>query len=201
MVLALAFFISLFSATCFFFDSHQVHIFGYAVHFPVGLLFFPLTYVVSNIVQDRSGRSAANTMVACSYGADIILVMMSWVIAHAGDRADYLSVFKDLPLIMGATFVFIAISSVINIVIFELLKEWRRRSTMGLFVSFFASITVAELAVSSMSMPLLFFKQGFSHQLGLTITLIVTYKLVFNAVATIGYVLCKRATSNLTEIA
>ena len=92
--LALAFFICLFSATCFFFDAHQLELFGHYIHFPVGLLFFPATYVISNIIQHQLGKKVANTVVACSFIADLFLVIMSWVIAHVGDRADYFAVFK-----------------------------------------------------------------------------------------------------------
>ena len=98
--LALAFFICLFSATCFFFDAHQFQFSGHYIHFPVGLLFFPATYVISNIIQHQLGKKVANTVVACSFFADVLLVIMSWVIAHVGDRTDYLTVFNDLPVII-----------------------------------------------------------------------------------------------------
>ena len=59
--LSLAFFISLFSATCFFFDARMITVLGYQVHFPVGLIFFPLTYVIS---KARS-NSKCNNLFVC----------------------------------------------------------------------------------------------------------------------------------------
>ena len=96
--LTLTFFISLFSATCFFFDARMITVLGYQVHFPVGLIFFPLTYVISNIFQFRRGRQVANAMVACCFIADLFLVTMGWFIANIGDRKDFYTVFCTLYL-------------------------------------------------------------------------------------------------------
>lgn len=187
--LILMFFISLFSATCFFFDTRAIVFLGHQIHFPVGLLFFPATFVISNIIQDRSGREAANTVVACCFLADLMLVGMGWVIAHVGDRADYLTVFQDLPIIMGSTFVFLTVSSILNSWLYKKLSAFRNKSIIGLFISFFTSITIAEIAVSTMSMFLLYHKQELTGNVFLTILVIVLYKIVFNLVATIFYVL------------
>lgn len=187
--LVLLFFISLFSATCFFFDSKAVILFGYEIHLPIGLLFFPATYVISNIIQDRNGRQYANTVVAFSFFADVILVAMFWVMAHLGDRADYFSVFNALPVIMGATFIFLGVSSIFNTFIFEITRRWRKKSIVGLFFSFFTSITASEFLVSSLSMPLLFYKNGLKGSIILTILITVIYKVVFNFIATVIYMI------------
>lgn len=204
--LILAFFTSLFSATCFFFDAHEFTLLGRHIHFPVGLLFFPATYVISNIMQAKYGKRFTNTVVACSFFADVALVSASWIIAHVGDRPDYLSVFRDLPTIMGATFIFLTVSQAVNIMTFEKLEYLRNKSLLGLFVGFFSSITLAELTVSSMSMPLLFYKQGFTTSVYLTILLTVSYKVIFNLVSTFLYVVISsnkkhKQVSNYTEIA
>ena len=187
--LILLFFISLFSATCFFFDSKAVMLFGYKVHLPVGLLFFPATYVISNIIQDRHGRQYANTVVALSFLADVMLVGMFWVMAHLGDRVDYFTVFNALPVIMGATFIFLSVSSIFNTFIFEVTKHWRKKNIVGMFFGFFTSITASEFLVSSMSMPLLFYKNGLKGSIILTILVTVIYKVVFNFVATVIYMM------------
>lgn len=189
VLLTLLFFISLFSATCFFFDSKAVTLLGYEIHLPVGLLFFPATYVISNIIQDRNGRQYANTVVAFSFLADVILVGMLWVMAHLGDRSDYSTVFNALPVIMGATFVFLGVSSVFNTFIFEVTKKWRKKNIVGIFFGFFTSITASEFLVSSMSMPLLFYKNGLKGSIILTIIITVLYKILFNFIATILYMM------------
>lgn len=187
--LTLLFFISLFSATCFFFDSKAVTLFGYEIHLPIGLLFFPATYVISNIIQDRNGRQYANTVVAFSFLADVILVGMFWVMAHLGDRIDYFTVFNALPVIMGATFIFLGVSSIFNTFIFEVTKQWRKKNIVGMFFGFFTSITASEFLVSSMSMPLLFYKNGLKGSIILTIVITVIYKVVFNFIATVIYMI------------
>ncbi len=187
LLLPLLFFISLCSATLFFFDSRAMSLFGIEIHFPVGLLFFPATYVISNIIQDRKSRTYANTVVFVCFLADVILVAVCWVIAHLGNRADYFSVFDALPIIMGATFIFLGVSSLLNTFIFELTKRYRHRSVLGSFMGFFASITAAEFAVTSMSMPLLFYHQGLKGNVLMTIFITVIYKIAFNFIAATCY--------------
>ena len=189
IMLCLLFFVTLFSTTCFFFDSHKMSILGYVIYFPVGLLFFPATYVISNIIQDRSGRAYANTVVASAFLSDAILVGIGFITSHAGDRMDYLTVFNNLPLIMGSTFIFLSISSLLNTFVFELTKKLRKKSIFGMFVGFFSSIMSAELLVTFMSMPLLFYKQNLKTGLILTVLITVIYKLLFNLIATICYVI------------
>lgn len=189
ILLPLLFFVCLFSTTLFFFDSRLVTIFGYSIHLPIALTFFPATYIISNVVQDRKGRTYANTVVFSGFLVDIILVAMCWVLAHIGNRADYFSVFNALPLIMGSSLVFMILSSLLNIFIFEATKRLRQQSILGEFIGFFSSITAAEILITSLSMPLLFYHQGFKSGLILTISITVVYKLSFNLIATVLYVL------------
>lgn len=185
---ALLFFICLFSTTCFFFDIHTLHFFGYAVEFPVGLLFFPATYVISNILQDKQGRRVANTIVVTAFLADVVLVLMGWSLAHWGDRQDYLSVFNDLPLIMMASLLFIFISALFNTFLFDVFKTLRHRGRVGLLLSFVGSITLAECLATSLSMPLLFIKRDLSGSVLITIAAVVLYKLLFTLLASCAYV-------------
>ncbi len=197
ILLCLLYFIASFSATCFFFDSHQVKLFGYSIHFPVGVLFFPATYVLSNIIQDRKSRSYANSVIVSVFLSNTLLVGMSVLIAYLGDRTDFWTVFNELPVIMGSGVIFIGVSSVVNTFIFEYTKALRKKSAVGVFISFFSSITAAELLISSMSMPLLFYKQGLRGSVILTILLVASYKIIFNLISTGGYVLFARQSSVL----
>lgn len=187
-IINLLFFISLFSATCFFFDAHVISFFGYNIHFPVGLIFFPATFVLSNIIQDRKGRKSANTIVACCFLADLTLVLMSWLIANIGDRDDFYTVFNEVPIIMGATFIFITVSSIFNTYLFDRLSNFRAKGALGLFILFFVTTTAAELLVSSMSMPLLFYRRGFNGGVYLSILVTVSYKVIFNLISSLVYV-------------
>jgi hypothetical protein len=66
---------------------------------------------VSNIVQYKYGRVAANSLVFAGFIFDTLLVFGGVFLAWVGDRADCWTVFKDLPHIMMATWFFIAITA------------------------------------------------------------------------------------------
>ncbi|MDE1716326.1 VUT family protein [Chromobacterium amazonense] len=87
--LIVGYFASLFSSTCFFFDAKKVELFGYIVQLPIGLTFFPLTFALCNIVQDRYGKRAANSLVATAFIFDTLLVAAATLMAWLGDRHDY----------------------------------------------------------------------------------------------------------------
>jgi len=160
--LVLGYFISLFITTCFFFDTHQFKMVGTIQQLPIGLTFFPITFGISNIVQYKYGRVAANSLVFAGFIFDTLLVFGGVFLAWVGDRADYWTVFKDLPHIMMATWFFMGIGSVFK-------------------------ITATEILTSAMSMPLMFYKHGLSGSILLAIAIIVTYKVLANIIITSTY--------------
>ena len=185
--LYLLYFISFYSSTCFFFDHRLIHILGHPIHFPIGLLFFPFTFVFSNLVQDNYGKRTATTLIYVAFLADGLLVAMGVLMAYLGDRGDYWTVFKDLPTILVATFIFLIISGQTNIIIYGLFKKKYNQSMFYIVCCFFLTITISELLVSSLSMPLLFIKEGLNTNIILSILAIVFYKIAFNFIVTLFY--------------
>jgi uncharacterized PurR-regulated membrane protein YhhQ (DUF165 family) len=100
--LIIGYFISLFSTTCFFFDTHQFELFCSVQQLPIALTFFPLTFALSNVIQDKFGRRVANSLILTSFIFDTLLVFGGLFLAWIGDRADYWTVFNRPAKISGA---------------------------------------------------------------------------------------------------
>ncbi len=160
--LVVGYFTSLFSATCFFFDAHQFKLFGLPQQLPIGLTFFPLTFALSNIIQDKFGVKAANSLVLTAFIFDTLLVFGGLFLAWIGDREDYWTVFRDMPSIMIATWFFLGIGSVFNIALYKYLGRKDPKNIFDMLVRFFITITATELLTSTISMPLMFYKHGLS---------------------------------------
>ncbi|MCE2705519.1 MAG: VUT family protein [Proteobacteria bacterium] len=185
--LVLGYFISLFITTCFFFDTHQFKMVGTIQQLPIGLTFFPITFGISNIVQYKYGRVAANSLVFAGFIFDTLLVFGGVFLAWVGDRADYWTVFKDLPHIMMATWFFMGIGSVFNILLYNYLSKKEPKNIVIMLLRFFIAITATEILTSAMSMPLMFYKHGLSGSILLAIAIIVTYKVLANIIITSTY--------------
>ncbi len=185
--LIIGYFISLFSTTCFFFDTHQFELFGSVQQLPIALTFFPLTFALSNIIQDKFGRRVANTLILTSFIFDTLLVFGGLFLAWIGDRVDYWTVFKDMPSIMIATWLFFGIGSIFNIILYSYLKRREAKNVFDVVFRFFLSITATEILMSAMSMPFMFYKHGLSGSVLLTIAIGVTYKVASNIVITSIY--------------
>jgi len=94
--LPISFTITLCMTTIFFFDHFRINILGLASHFSLGLIVFPLTFTLSNIMQDRHGRLFTNTVVRYAFIADCVFVFCGYILTHVGEREDYFSVFKQI---------------------------------------------------------------------------------------------------------
>ena len=185
--LVVGYFVSLFSATCFFFDTRQFVMFGLPQQLPIGLIFFPLTFAFSNILQIRLGRRAANSLILTAFIFDTLLVFGGLFLAWLGDRNDYWTVFKDMPSIMIATWLFLGIGSVFNIMLYNYLTKTDPKNIFDMLFKFFITISATEILTSMLSMPLMFWKHGLSGNVMLTIVIIVTYKILANIVITSTY--------------
>lgn len=175
--LVVGYFCSLFISTCFFFDSKKIEIFHIIIQFPIGLIFFPLTFGISNILQDIYGKLITNTVIATAFIFDTILVFGGLFLAWMGDRNDFWTVFKDIPNIMIATWLFLGIGSIFNITLYNYFKKTQPKNIFSLMLRFFITITSTEILTSTMSMPLMFYKHGLHGSIILTILAIVLYKI------------------------
>jgi hypothetical protein len=71
--------------------------------------------------------------------------------------------------------------------IYQFLKKVMGAKPIYVILNFFITITATELLISSLSMPLLFFKESLTGSVLLTICILVAYKVVANMLMTIGY--------------
>jgi uncharacterized PurR-regulated membrane protein YhhQ (DUF165 family) len=173
--LPILFCIVLTSSTFFFFDYRSVDILSVKIHFSMGLIFFPMTFTLVNIIQELYGRLFANTVVRYGFLCDAFFVAIAWLLSHIGERADYLSVYDQLPTIMGMTFVFVWISNMLNTWIFEKLK-FRQ---CFVFIRYFISSFVAETVISGISIPLMMRENNLNEGALVSILFIAIYKIAF----------------------
>lgn len=194
----LGYFVCLFITTCFFFDTHKIVLDNVTIQLPICLTFFPITFALSNVIQDKFGKGASTSLVLLSFIFDTLLVFGGLFLAYIGDRIDYWTVFKDMPTIMISTWVFMGISATFNIFVYNYLSKKLHKNKLQKMLAFFISLTLTEALSSSLSMPLLFFKHHLTGSVLLTILISVIYKLLANMVITIIYsVLSKKSITQL----
>lgn len=173
--LPMLFAIILCCTTLFFFDHREISVFGHAIHFSVGILVFPLTFTISNVLQDKYGKLYANTVTRYAFICDLILVCLAYVLCNLGDREDYFSVFKQPPVIMGVTFFTIWMSNLINTFLFDKIK----RNLNNTFVLYSAAAIVSETSISAISIPIMMFENNITGGAVITIAAVVAYKITF----------------------
>ena len=159
--------------TVFFFDHVTFNLFGEPLHFSVGLVVFPLTFTLSNIIQDRHGRLFTNTVVRYAFLADCIFVFCGYALTYIGNREDYFSVFSEIPVIMLSTFFFVWLSNTINIVTFSFLQKKKVND----FAKYSVAAIFAESSVSMISIPLMMYKNNLSGGALVSVAVVVFYKI------------------------
>ncbi len=183
----IAFTIFLTSTTFFFFDYKSILLFGHELHFSVGLLFFPVTFSISNMMQYRYGVLFANTAVRYGFLGDLCFVIIAWLLSHIGERLDYLSVYDEIPTIMLMTFFFVWLSNTINFKLFSIMN-----GKMHPFFCFFIACLAAECSVSFLSVPVMMYQNHLNSSQFLSIAFIVGYKvfatLILSGIISVGIV-------------
>ncbi|ELQ9312403.1 VUT family protein [Serratia marcescens] len=174
LFLPVLFCIILTSSTFFFFDYRSIDIVGFKIHLSMGLIFFPATFTIVNCIQDLYGKLFANTVVRYGFICDTIFVGIAYFLSYVGERSDYLSVYKQLPTIMGMTFLFVWISNILNTFIFEKLKF----AQCHVFLRYFTSAFIAETVISGISIPLMMSKNNLDEGTIASIIFIASYKMV-----------------------
>ena len=176
--LPILFCIILTSSTFFFFDYRSVNILGFKIHLSMGLIFFPATFTIVNIIQDLYGRLFANTVVRYGFLCDTIFVGIAYFLSYLGERTDYLSVYEQLPTIMGMTFLFVWISNTLNTWIFEKLKV----AQCYIFLRYFISAFIAETVISGISIPLMMRENDLDEGTLASIMFIAIYKMLITVI-------------------
>lgn len=190
--LVLGYFASYVSAVCFFYDTRKIYLLGHLIQFPVGLTFYPLTFACTTIFQDRLGKENAATLVILGFIFTNLLVYSSFFLALLGERMDYVTVFKDITVVMGASWVIVTVSSSFNILFYAYLQKTPPRNNFVKIARFFVTITLTEALISFMSVPLLFYRHGLEGNSYITWLVLVAYKVVANLLITSIYSLFSR---------
>ncbi len=179
------FFISLTSATLSVLDVRNFEFEGYSLSFAVGLLFFPLTFVISNFIQDRYDIRTANTVVFTALVADGALMLMLYITSSLGESQSSYVVYSPLIRVWSISFFSIIISCIFNNIIFKYVRKHFKRGFWGAFVSILTSSTMAEIILTCISLPLIL---SMSTDVANTTSVVVfnlAYKLLFTAVASV----------------
>lgn len=166
------------TTTVFFFDHRTINIGDSKIHFSLGLIPFPLTFTIINLIQDRYGRLFANTVVRYAFFADLLFVLVGYSLSQLGERNDYLTVYKEIPIIMVSTFIFLWISNTINTSVFSMLKTRKIND----LIKFSLAAILAETSVSMLSIPLMMYQNNITGGALLSITAVVIYKIGFTLI-------------------
>lgn len=175
--LPIAFCIFLTSSTFLFFNHRSINIFGFDINISMGIIFFPVTFTIVNIMQDKYGRLFANTAVRYGFLFDALFVAISYLLSNIGSRTDYQTVYNQLPSIMISSFFFIWISNLINTIIFEKIKTYS-----SAFLAYFVSSSIAESAISFLSIPLMMKGNNLTKGTLPSIIFIIFYKIIITLI-------------------
>ncbi|MBK2124555.1 VUT family protein [Fangia hongkongensis] len=179
------FFISLTSATLSVLDVRNFEFEGYSLSFAVGLLFFPLTFVISNFIQDRYDIRTANTVVFTALVADGALMLMLYITSSLGESQSSYAVYSPLIRVWSISFFSIIISCIFNNIIFKYVRKHFKRGFWGAFVSILTSSTMAEIILTCISLPLILSMSQNVSSLSSVMLLNLVYKFSFTGVASI----------------
>lgn len=179
--LPMLFTIILCTTTLFFFDHREIDLLGFTVHFSVGLLVFPLTFTISNILQDNYGKLYANTVTRYAFICDLILVSLAYALCRFGDREDYFTVYKQPLIIMGLTFFTVWMSNLINTFLFDKIKNKKWNA----FFLFSVAAIISEPSISAISIPIMMVENNLTGGALVSIFIVVTYKISFTIICSL----------------
>ncbi len=103
-----------------------------AFTFGAGVLFFPLSYVIGDILTEVYGYARARRVVWAGVVAMLFMVFMSWVVVSLpaadgwGGQAAYASVFGQTPRIVLASLVAFWAGELVNAYVLARMKVWTK---------------------------------------------------------------------------
>lgn len=185
------FYISLTSATLSVLDVHNFKAFGINFTFTVGLIFFPLTFVISNFIQDRYNIQIANTVVLVALASDGILMLMLHIMSSLGDSQASYTVYNPLFKVWCISAFSITISCFFNNIIFKYIRRHFSKGFFGALISILTSSTMAEIILTCISLPLILTMSSEVSNVVSAIIFNLVYKLTFTSVASFIIALIK----------
>lgn len=179
--LPILFTIILCTTTLFFYNHKTINLNEINIHFSLGLIVFPLTFTIINIIQDKYGRLFANTVVRYAFIADLFLVFLGYTLSIIGERVDYRSVYDEIPIIMLSTFFFVWMSNFINTSVFSFLKKRKLHD----FFKYSIAAILAESSVSMISIPMLISQNNLTGSVLFSLIVVVLYKIAFTVISAV----------------
>ncbi|UAJ11656.1 queuosine precursor transporter [Glacieibacterium megasporae] len=104
-------------------------VFG-VVHFGAGILFFPLSYVLGDILAEVYGFARARRCVWAGFGASLFAAGMSWVVVALPPATDWsgqaalATVFGQVPRIFLASIIAFWAGEIVNAAVLSRMKVW-----------------------------------------------------------------------------
>ncbi len=128
--------------------------------FGAGLLFFPVSYVIGDVLTEVYGYGAARRCIWAGFGALIFMAFMSFVVVAMppapdwGDQAAYEAVFGQVPRIVLASIVAFWAGEFVNAFVMARMKIWT--SGRMLWTRTIGSTVVGQGVDSAIFYPLAF---------------------------------------------
>ncbi len=100
--------------------------------FGAGVLFFPVSYVIGDILTEVYGYTAARRCIWAGFGALVFMAFMAWVVvalppaADWGNQAAYEAVFGQVPRIVLASIVAFWAGEFVNSYVMARMKVWTK---------------------------------------------------------------------------
>lgn len=100
--------------------------------FGAGILFFPISYVIGDILTEVYGYARARRAIWAGFSALLFMAFMSWVVVKLppapgwGNQAAYEAVFGQVPRIVFASMIAFWAGELVNSFVLARMKVWTR---------------------------------------------------------------------------
>lgn len=141
--------------------------------FGAGILFFPISYVIGDVLTEVYGYARARRVIWAGFGAVVFMALMSWVVVALPaapdwkNQAAYETIFGQVPRIVFASCAAFAVGEFVNSFVLAKMKIWTKGKHLW---SRTIGSTIAGEGVDS----LIFYPLAFWGAEGWTTRLVVT---------------------------
>lgn len=154
-----------------------VHLFGRDWPFGAGILFFPLSYVIGDVLTEVYGYARARRVIWVGFGAVVFMAVMSWIVVALPpapgwtNQPAYDAVFGQVPRIVFASVCAFWAGEFVNSYVMARMKLWT--GGRHLWSRTIGSTVVGQVVDSAIFYPLAFWPLAFRGATGWTPHLVV----------------------------
>jgi len=144
--------------------------------FGAGVLFFPVSYVIGDILTEVYGYARARRVIWTGFAALLFMAFMSWIVvalppaADWGNQAAYEAVFGQVPRIVAASIIAFWAGEFVNSYVLAKMKIWTKGKALW-------SRTIGSTVVGQGIDSALFYPLAFLGAVGWTTDLVITVAL------------------------